>query len=47
VVFATVIFAVLGFMEPHSFAKHAPLFYGATMSALLGLLYIAWTVPAW
>lgn len=38
---------MLGFMEPHSFAKHAPVFYGVTMTVLLALLYVAWTANPW
>jgi hypothetical protein len=43
VFFATVIFLFLGFIPPHSFAWHAPVLYGVTMTIMLALFYVAWT----
>lgn len=39
---AIVIFAFLGFMPPHSLAKHTPVAYAGTAALMLFLLGFAW-----
>lgn len=44
---AVIIFAFLGFMPPHSLARHTPVAYAATAALMLFLLCIAWIAHPW